>query len=266
MIEPLVSVILPTYNPDKEWIGISIKSVLKQNYQNFELLIIDDASTNWVMTTIQEFISSDPRIRIIRNSKNLHLVWTLNTWISHAKGKYIARIDHDDIWSDPVKLRKQVDFMENNPSYGLCWTGLTMIDLDGHLLDTVPVRLSDSEIRNYILRDSQFAHPSVLIRREALDTVWLYAPEWNYVEDYELWLRIGKTYKFANLTDDCLYYRINPKGMSVTKSFKQRKMWLFLTWKYRNDYPGFYTAIMLKIPYVFLPKKISQFVLKFIKK
>ena len=266
MIEPLVSVILPTYNPNKEWIEASIVSVLKQNYQNFELLIIDDASTNWVLATIQELISSDPRIRIIRNSKNLHLVQTLNIWISQAEWKYIARIDHDDIWPDSSKLQKQVDFMENNSKYWLCGTGLTTMDLEGNLLDRVPIRTSDKEIRKYILRDSQFAHPSVLIRKCVLDIVWFYDPEWNYVEDYELWLRIGKKYKFTNLIDNCLNYRINPNGMSITKSFKQRKMWLFLTWKYRNDYPGFYIAMILKIPYVLLPKKISQFVLRLIKK
>lgn len=266
MNESLVSVILPTHNPNKEWIEASINSVLKQNYQNFELFIIDDASTNWVLATMQEFISSDSRIRIIRNPKNLHLVQTLNTWISQAKGKYIARIDHDDIWSDSSKLQKQVDFLENNSEYWLCGTGLTTMDLQGNLLDRVPVRTSDTEIRKYILRDSQFAHPSVLIRKSALDAVWFYDPEWNYVEDYELWLRIGKSYRFANLTDNCLYYRINPNGMSGTKSFKQRKMWLLLTWKYRNDYSGFYSAIILKVPYVFLPRKVSQFILRLIKK
>ena len=266
MLEPLVSIILPTYNPQKDWIELAISSVLRQSYQNFELLIVDDASTNWVLAMIQELTSSDSRIRIITNKKNLHLVRSLNVWITQANGKYIARIDQDDIWSDSSKLQKQVDFLENNSEYALCGTGLMMMDIEGNVLDKIPVRISDIEIRKHILRDSQLAHPSVVIRKKALDEVWLYDPKWNYVEDYELWLRIGKKYKFCNLSDCCLLYRINPNGMSDTKSFKQRKMWLLLTWKYRNDYPGFYMAIMLKIPYVFLPKKVSQFLLTLIKK
>ncbi len=266
MIEPLVSIILPTYNPKKEWIEASIRSVLDQKYQNFELLIIDDASSNWVLATVQALIASDSRISIIRNPKNLHLVQTLNTGITHANGKYIARIDHDDMWSDTLKLQKQVEFMENNSEYWLCGTGLTMMDLEWRLLDRVPVRLTDSEIRQHILMDSQFAHPSVLIRRETFDLVWLYDSEWNYAEDYELWLRIGKRYKFANIADNCLSYRINPLGISGSKTFHQKWKWFQLTWKYRNDYPRFYLAMLLKIPYLLLPKKFSLFILKIIKR
>ena len=265
-IDPLVSIILPSFNPKKEWIEQAIQSVLSQTYENYELIIVDDASTNTVFSEIQELIKSDSRIHLIHNEKNMKLVHTLNRGIAEAHGTYIARIDDDDIWSNPFKLRKQVDFMEDNPPYWLCWTGVIKIDLGGNLLDTVPVRLSDSEIRHNLLKDSQFAHASVLIRKEALDTVWVYNPEWNFVEDYELWLRIGKRYKFINLPDNCLYYRINPNGMSGTKSFKQRKMWLLLTWKYRNDYPGFYIAMILKVPYVLLPKKLSLFILNLIKK
>lgn len=266
MNDPIVSVILPTYNPIKIWIEESIKSVLRQSYKNIELLIIDDASIVDVYSMIQELIDSDIRIKFIRNPINLHLVKTLNLWILEAKGEYIARIDHDDIWSDPFKIQKQVDFMQKNREYALCWTWLTLIDLEGNPLNEISVRTSDMTIRNYILRDSQFAHPSVLIRKEALNIVWYYDPDWNYVEDYELWLRIGKEYKFANLIDNCLLYRINPNGISGTKSFKQRLRWLLLTWKYRNNYPGFYLAMILKVPYVFLPKKLSQFVLRLIKK
>ena len=131
-------------------IEASIVSVLKQNYQNFELLIIDDASTNWVLATIQELISSDPRIRIIRNSKNLHLVQTLNIWISQAEWKYIARIDHDDIWPDSSKLQKQVDFMENNSEYWLFWEILNLL-IHLYLFENVYLILYDFMIQNGIM-------------------------------------------------------------------------------------------------------------------
>ncbi len=264
--EPLVSIILPTFNPVKEWIELAIRSVLFQDYKNFELIVVNDAWPQEVLSVIGPLLSSDPRILLIENVKNMWLADSYNIGIKRSRWLYIARMDHDDIWSDPAKLKKQVDFMDNNLEYALCGTALTTIDFEWNILDTVSVRIWDQEIRKHILRDSQFAHPSVLIRREALDKVWWYNPFWNYAEDYELWLRIGKVYKFANLPDNCLYYRINPNGVSSTKSFKQRWKWLLLTWKYRNDYPNFYIAMMLKIPYVFLPRKLSKLILKYIKK
>ena len=265
-ITPLVSIILPTYNPKKEWIIQSIKSVLGQSYNNFELLIIDDASTNHTLHDIGYLIQSDPRIRIIRNTKNLKLVHTLNAGIKQAQWKYIARIDDDDIWSSVLKLEKQVEFMENNPWCGLCGTSLSTMDYDGTILDTLILRLSDSAIRSHLLKDSQFAHASVLIKKEALDAVWLYDPAWNFVEDYDLWLRIWRKYKLSNLPDNFLLYRINPNGESNKNSFKQKWMSLLLTLRYRNDYPRFYLAMFLKIPYLFLPKKLSLFILKIIKR
>lgn len=266
MSTPLVSIILPTYNPRKDWIIQSIESVLSQSYQNFELIILDDCSTNSTLNEIEQLLKSDPRIILIRNEKNLKLTRTLNYGIENAVWKYISRIDDDDIWCSSLKLEKQVHFMEANPSYGLLGTGLRTIDENGNILESIQVRLSDDEIRKNILKDSQFAHASVLIRSDALKAVWVYDPEWNYVEDYELWMRIGTKYKFSNLPDEFLSYRINPNGVSKKNEWKQKRMSLELTWKFRGRYPNFTTTMLLKIPYVFLPKRLSLWILKIIKK
>ncbi len=266
MTTPLISIVLPTYNPKKDWIIQSIKSVLSQSYQNFELIILDDCSTNSTLSEIAELLKSDPRIVLIRNEKNMKLTHTLNYWIKSAVWKYIARIDDDDIWCSPLKLEKQVQFMEANPMYGLLGTGLRTIDEDGNILESIHVRISDEEIRNNILKDSQFAHASVLIRSDALNNVWVYDPEWNFVEDYELWMRIGTKYKFSNLPDEFLSYRINPNGVSKKNEWKQKRMSLELTWKFKDEYPHFITIMLLKIPYVFLPKKLSLYILKIIKR
>ena len=94
---PTVSVILPTYNWREEWIRQSIESVLDQTYKDFELIIINDASTNDVEKIIKEYEKMDDRIVYIKNEKNLKLTKTLNKWIDIANGKYIARQDDDDI-------------------------------------------------------------------------------------------------------------------------------------------------------------------------
>ncbi len=143
---------------------------------------------------------------------------------------------------------------------------MILINENNDAIDTLKIRTSDSEIRDNILKDSQFAHASVVMRRDALEEVGLYDPDWNMVEDYELWMRIGTRYNFTNLSDLFLSYRINPNGVSTKNAFKQKIMSLRLTYKYKNVYPSFFLALALKIPYTILPKSVSSFFLKLIKK
>jgi glycosyltransferase involved in cell wall biosynthesis len=118
---PLVSVILPTYNWKDEWISKSIESVLNQTFKDFELIIINDFSTNDVEKVIKRFQKKDSRIVYLTNEENLKITKTLNRWLGVANWKYIARIDDDDIWNDNTKLEKQVNFMESYKDYWLCW-------------------------------------------------------------------------------------------------------------------------------------------------
>lgn len=165
---PLVSIILPTYNGNNKWLTQAVSSVLNQTFKAFELIILNDASTNDIEKTILAFVQQDQRIVYLKNQKNLKLTRTLNKGIAHAKGKYIARIDDDDIWSNQEKLQKQVDFMEQHADYGLCGTAVQTINKEGKFLEYLPIRNKDNEIRKYLLRDSQFAHSSILIRTKAL--------------------------------------------------------------------------------------------------
>lgn len=137
-MQPLVSILLPIYNGNNKWLTQAINSILDQTFRAFELIILNDASTNDIEKTILAFVQQDQRIVYLKNQKNLKLTRTLNKGFAHAKGKYIARIDDDDIWSDEKKLEKQVNFMEKHPEYGLCWVDtIQMIDENGSLLQTV---------------------------------------------------------------------------------------------------------------------------------
>ena len=120
MIQPFVSIILPTYNGNHIWLSQAIESVLSQIYENRELIIINDASTNNIEYTILEYQEREPRIKYYKNESNIQLTKTLNKGIALSKGMYIARIDDDDIWFDPMKLEKQIKFMEANQNVGLC--------------------------------------------------------------------------------------------------------------------------------------------------
>ena len=121
MNEPMVTVLMAVYNGEK-FLKEAMESILTQTFTDFEFLIINDGSTDNSVKIIEEF--NDPRIRLIHNEKNLKLIASLNKGISLAKGKYIARMDCDDI-SMPYRLEKEVDFLENSLEYGLVGTCYT---------------------------------------------------------------------------------------------------------------------------------------------
>lgn len=265
MSSPLVSIILPTYNWKKEWFIEAVDSVLNQTFSDFELIIINDASTNDIEATILEYQKKDKRIVYLRNEENLKLTKTLNKWIANSKWLYIARIDDDDIRRSRDKLKKQVNFMEENKEYWLCGTWLITINELGKYIKEVSVRQKDDNIRKHILMDSQFAHASILLRKNILEKTWLYDPDRNFVEDYELWLRVGIFSKLYNINEPLISYRINSTGISQKNRRKQKKMSILLTKKYWKHYPNSFLSYAMKLISYPLPDKIVNKILQFIK-
>lgn len=266
MLSPLVSIILPTYNGKQIWLSQTINSVIYQTYTNRELIIINDASINNIEQTILECIAKDKRIKYYKNEENIKLTKTLNKWIELSQWYYIARIDDDDVWHDPMKLEKQVIFMEQNTNYGLCGTGGYIIDKQGTIWDQFIQRQHDQEIRKNLLASNQFTHSSVLIRKNVFDNVGFYDLNYNLVEDYELRLRIWIKYKLYNLSDPCIYYRINIQSVSHKYHRKQDLLSLKMTFLYKKYYPWFCKALIKKIIYFILPTKVSYTLLKIFKK
>ena len=264
MEKPIVSVILPTYNWKSEWLSESIESVLNQTFKDFELIIINDASTNNIEETILKYKDKDQRVIYLKNEKNLKLVKTLNRGIEHSKWKYIARIDDDDIWGNKDKLEKQINFLENNPDYWLCWAGEIINILENwEISNKQELNLSDKDIRNNLLKGNQFVHSSIVIRKSALDELWLYNPKYNKAEDYELWCRIWTKYKFSNLKNIIIKYRINSNWICMKNSFFQKKLSLKICLKYKKFYPKFYKALFYRITTDFiLPKRLLKYLLK----
>lgn len=247
MNTPLVSIILSTYNWNHNWLSLSIDSVLNQIFVDFELIIINDCSTNDIEKTILKYSEKDNRVIYIKNEKNLRLTKSLNKGIENSKWKYIARIDDDDIWCDNQKLQKQVDFMEQNPDYWLCGTQVIFIDENWKELERIKNPTENKDIKKSILFGCKFFHSSVIIRKKALEEVWVYSSDWDYSEDHELWLRIWTKYKLHNLDDFSLLYRINQNGICFTNSFKQRKSGIILVNKYKSYYPNYILAQIYSI-------------------
>lgn len=202
---PLVSVIIPCYNAEK-YVEQAVCSIMNQTYKNLEILIIDDCSTDHSFEILQRLASEDYRITLVKNDKNLKIVKTLNKLVCKARGKYIARMDADDI-SALNRLEKQVDFMENNPEYGICGTKAWRIDSQNMIIGRSLLPQGNEEIQIASKFFCIFYHPSVIIRSEIFKQN-LYNENYLYAEDLELWQRLLQITKAYNLNDNLLFYRL----------------------------------------------------------
>lgn len=207
---PRVSVLMPVYNGG-QYLAPAIQSILDQTYGDFELIIIDDASTDNSVETINSF--NDRRIRVIRNSTNQKLIAVLNKGLELAQGDYLVRMDADDI-SLPRRIEKQVAFFNRHPDYGL--TG-TWFEEFGDNIGTRVIRYSsnDTEIRIRHLYQAHVSHPTSayrmsLVRKHALR----YDPLFIHGEDYAFWIEMGRHCKMSNIPEMLVRKRDTPFSIS----------------------------------------------------
>lgn len=223
LVKPCVSVVMPVYNAEK-YLAEAIRSILSQTYRNFEFLIIDDGSTDRSAAIAADFAWQDQRIRLIRQPDNLGLVAVLNWGLDLAQGKYIARMDADDI-SLPERLEKQIAYMHAHPEIGILGCKIQYID-ETNKLSTVPVSFhSDLFIQWNVLFTNPFSHPAVVMRKAIIDQHQLrYDPQAVHVEDYEFWGRFLLVSEGENLPDVLLQYRIHPGSIGSTHSKVQTRL------------------------------------------
>ena len=199
--KPLCSVVMSVYNGE-EYLKEAIDSILHQSYANFEFIIIDDASTDGSLEIIQSY--NDPRIIILQNNENLFLAASLNKGIKSAKGKYLVRMDADDI-SMPERLWKQVNYMEENPSIGISGT---CTEVFGYKPSHGKFNTHNHIIKYKLLHECHFLHPSLIIRKDLITKHNLFYDEnFRKNQDYELYSRAIKFTQFGNLPDYLLKYR-----------------------------------------------------------
>jgi glycosyltransferase involved in cell wall biosynthesis len=208
---PFISVILPVYNGSR-YLNESINCILRQRYTNFELIIIDDGSTDDSASIIAAY--TDPRIRFY-SQENQGLSSALNQGLSLANGIYIARQDQDDV-SLPDRFARQVAFLEANPDYGMVGTWAAIWE-ETKLTDRLHRHDTDNlQLKFDLLFDNPFVHSSMMIRKDVFNTVGVYCTDKNRQppEDYELWSRIAREYRIANIPEVLHIYREMPKSMS----------------------------------------------------
>lgn len=217
MAIPLVSIIMPVYN-GAHYLNDAIDSILHQTFIDFELVIINDGSTDKSESIVLSY--EDERIRYLKNECNKGICFTLNRGVSIAQGKYVARMDCDDI-SNVRRLEKQVCFLENNLSVGIVGCDLEIFG-DGieknryfHFVHT------SEDCKAGLLFDTCFAHPAVMFRRSIVAQHKLYYDEeYRGLEDFELWWRMADYCDFANLPEALLYYRIH--GRQITQNITEK--------------------------------------------
>jgi len=240
MNNPLVSIILPTYNGARA-IGRSIESIFKQSFSDWELIIVNDYSKDNTEEIILNYKAKDSRIIYLRNEENLGIQKSLNKGLKNAKGDYIARIDDDDEWIDFDKLREQVEFFSNNKNYVLIGTGTVVVDENGKELYRYLLPEDDAELRNKILTKNCFTHSSVLFRKEIALKFGGYSEEKTvrHIEDYDLWLKMGTVGKLRNLPRYAVSFMLRQGAISSRNKIEQLKKIIKLIRNYKDQYPNY---------------------------
>ena len=210
-MKPLVSVIMPVYNGEK-YVKEAIESILNQTYKNFEFIIIDDCSTDTTPEILRSF--SDSRIRSVTNEYNLRIAKSLNIGMEIARGKYIARMDADDI-SYPDRLYKQVDFLEKNPEIGMVGTGIKLFG-EMNRIKLRPETFEENQIR--LLFQTCCTHPSIMFRKLLIQNFNIqYSSEFVPTEDYLFIFDFSKISRINNLKEVLFKYRTFSKIISDEK-------------------------------------------------
>lgn len=206
MIEPKLSVILPVYNGGR-YLSATINSVLEQSLSDFELIIVNDASTDDSKNIIFSF--NDERIRYFENSKNIGQIASVNKGINYSKSDMIARIDQDDIFLKE-KLKVQYNFLKNNSDICIVGTWATIINSNDRIIKRMSSPTCNNKMVNTLLNSSPLFHPSIVIRKDALTKMGSYCEKYEFAEDYHLWCKlILSGYKIANIPDHLLMYRVH---------------------------------------------------------
>ena len=244
-INPKVSVVICTYNR-AQYLPQAIESVLAQSFQDFELIIVDDASNDNTKAVMERY-ASDSRIRYIKNDINLGLGKNRVKSTKDAHGEYIAILDSDDYWVDVNKISKQVDFLDKNKNVGVVGTFGKIIDDKNNVVGKLEFKTNNSNIRRRILSYHQFLHSSVLFRKEAFIKAGGYDNALSPAEDYDLILKIGTKYELANLPEYSTHYRVHNENSSSNnrqKRVNHAKLHSKVIKKFKDFYPNYFPAMI----------------------
>lgn len=246
---PEISVIMGVYNERKqEQVELAVDSILQQSFSDIEFIICDDGSVAECYEWLQHYCEKDDRILLLRHSKNQGLSWALNTCLKRASGKYIARMDADDI-SRSDRFQKQWEYLEGHPEIAMVGTGADLFNTEGCWGQRIPPQYPEKED---FLMGSPFIHPTIMMRREVYQDLGGYSTE-SYAErteDYDLFMRMyAKGYRAVNLQEALLQYREDIVAY-------QKRKYRYRIHEYQVRKKGFHILGIQKHHYHFIVKPL----------
>jgi len=210
---PEISAVLPVYNGEA-YVREAVESILAQTFPDFELIIINDGSTDGSGEILRELASRDPRIVLVERA-NGGLVSALNEGIEMARADLIARMDADDA-AVPERFALQLARMRAEPELGVLGSFIRIVDKTGRFIRQGSYPVMPAETARFLKHGSPLAHPTVMMRKEAVMKVGGYRQAFSHCEDYDLWLRISELgYAIANIPQPLLNYRVHGANVST---------------------------------------------------
>jgi len=255
----LISVVMPVRNAGA-FVVEAVESILNQTYQNFEFIIVDDASTDGTWQILRDLAKKDKRIVLLRNSRNLGVSTTVERAIKRAKGAFIARMDADDV-SYPTRLAKEIAYLQMHKELVAVGSQCDVINKNGRIIGVKTFPTDHSEIYKYIFTLVPIQQPTMMIVRSRLPKDFVfYVDGMNTAEEIELIFKLFKFGKLANLDEALLAYRIHDGNISLQDVRKTFFLTLLgrvrgiMYHGYRPSFVGILSTLLETLAIVFLPK------------
>jgi glycosyltransferase involved in cell wall biosynthesis len=242
---PTVSVSMCVYN-EAAWVAQAINSILDQTFTDFELLITDDGSVDGTRHILSTYEDEDPRVHIIMHDTREGLAGSLNEQISLAKGKYLARMDGDDV-ARSDRLAIQVAYLDAHPRVGILGSFCQEIDSEGRPVCIWSRPTENHALQKALLRYNPFIHSTIMLRQEIFDKTGPYSCKYRYAQDYELWLRAARKFELANIPEPLIDLRVE-WGKLARKNREARRCELRILYRHikTGAYPMWYYAFLCR--------------------
>ena len=260
MSTPRVSVLMLTFNRP-QYIGRAIQSVVAQQFRDWELLVVQDGNHAEIETTVRGWAEQEPRIRYFHREQVGNIAEANNFALERARGDYVAIMDDDDYWTADDKLTRQVAFLDSHPEHVACSAGVIVLGPDGAEQMRILKPEHDAHVRRHILYANPLVHTVSMFRRVAGGKPVRYDETLAGFQDWDLWLRLGKTGKFHNFPEYFGCYQVWYGGGTFHQSKKNTQSAARIVWRHRRAYPGFPGAIamaLLYMGYAYLPLAVRR--------
>ncbi len=248
-MNPRVTVLITTWNR-AHFLPQAIESVQKQSFQEWEIIIADNGSSDGTAEVGKKYQAQDQRIAYHYSPHLPSIAAISNFGLSRARGEYIAILDDDDYWLDPDKLKKQVHFLDTHPDYIACGGGIVMVNKDNKELSRALKAESDEQIHQIALFANPIVNSTSLFRRHTGKDAQLYDETLANFADWEYWLRLGTQGKFYNFPQYFTGYRLHAGSASFNNQRSNARCAVRIVNSYKRQYPGYLKGLIYAYGYL----------------